>query len=189
MSIVVAVSKGEGMVLAADTQSTFGGERVPAGNQASIKIRRVGEALLGRSGWGIYDNVLDDMIDRERPPDLGDRSAVFRFFLDMWKRLHERYPFVNDQSKSKDSPFGDLGGSFLVAAAGGIFYVAPNLGVTEFQRYYAIGSGADYSLGALHHLYDTELDPVTIARKAAETAVAFDVHCGGEIQILVRGHR
>jgi hypothetical protein len=151
-------------------------------NQATTKIRRVGPSLLGRTGWGVYDNILEDLLARTDEPDLGDRLAVFRFFTRLWGVLHKDYAFVNDQAKRKDSPFGDLGGSFLVAGPGGIFYTSSNLGVTQFHQYFAIGSGADYSLGALHSLYDTDDDAPTLAHKAVETAIAFNVHCGNAIQ-------
>jgi ATP-dependent protease HslVU (ClpYQ) peptidase subunit len=184
MSIVVAVAKAGRTVMAADTQSNFGAEVLPPDNQTTSKVRRVGRSLLGRSGWGVYDNILADLLERGETPELADTGSVFRFFNDLWKTLHERYAFVNDQAKRKDGPFGDLGGSFMVANRNGIFYVAPNLGVTPFKKYYAIGAGADYSLGALHQIYDREGDAGRIARAAVETAIAFSVRCGGEIQSL-----
>ena len=76
------------------------------------------------------------------------------------------------------------GGSFLVANPQGVFYVAPNLGVTRFEQYYAIGSGADYSLGAVYQLYGNELNAHEIARTAVETAMAFNVNCGGRVETL-----
>jgi ATP-dependent protease HslVU (ClpYQ) peptidase subunit len=184
MSIVVAVTKGAKTVMGADTRSNFGAEVLPPDNQTTRKIRRVGDALLGRSGWGVYDNILGDLLERDEPPALGNASDVFRFFNELWRVLHRRYAFVNDQSKRKDGPFGDLGGSFLVANRSGIFYVSPNLGVTRFEKYYAIGAGADYSLGAIHQLYDREQDAERIARAAVATAIAFNVHCGGPIETL-----
>jgi ATP-dependent protease HslVU (ClpYQ) peptidase subunit len=184
MSIVVAVAKQGRTVMAADTQSTFGAEVVPPENLTTIKIRRVGGSLLGRSGWGVYDNILVDLLQRGETPELNDAGQIFRFFTELWKVLHKRYAFVNDQAKRKDSPFGDLGGSFVIANKNGIFYVAPNLGVTRFERYYAIGAGADYSLGALHQLYDREGDAQQVARSAVETAIAFNVRCGGEIETM-----
>jgi ATP-dependent protease HslVU (ClpYQ) peptidase subunit len=187
MSIVVAVVKQGRVAMAADTQSTFGSEAVPPDNLSTAKIRRVGPALLGRAGFGVYDNILEDLLREGEPPDLRDAPSIFRFFTELWKVLHKRYAFVNDQSKRKDSPFGDLGGSFIVANGAGIFFVASNLGVTRFLKYYAIGSGADYSLGALHQLYDRESDPTVIACRAAETATVFDVHCGGRIETLEVG--
>lgn len=183
MSIVVGVAKEGRAVMAADTQRSFGAEIVPPDNQAATKIRRIGRSLLGRSGWGVYDNILDDLLEQREEPELGGTSQIFRFFNDLWRVLHARYAFVNDQAKHRNSPFGDLGGSFLVANRNGIFYVAPNLGVTRFDKYYAIGSGADYSLGAMHQLYDRESDPRSIARAAAETATAFNANCGGGIEV------
>lgn len=184
MSIVVAVAKRERTLMAADTQSNFGAEVLPADNQSTLKVRRVGRSLLGRSGWGVYDNILGDLLDEGEGPELDDTRSIFRFFTGLWRVLHDRYAFVNDQAKRKDSPFGDLGGSFLVANRNGIFYVSPNLGVTRFEKYYAIGSGADYSLGAMHQLYDRENDVAQIARSAVETAIAFNVNCGGRIEVL-----
>jgi ATP-dependent HslUV protease subunit HslV len=183
MSIVVAVAKQQRTVMAADTQSNFGSEVLPADNQSTLKVRRVGRSLLGRSGWGVYDNILDDLLGEGEEPALDDARGIFRFFTDLWRVLHGRYAFVNDQAKRKDSPFGDLGGSFLVANRRGIFYVAPNLGITRFEKYYAIGAGADYSLGALHQLYDRETDAARMARSAVETAIAFNVNCGGRIEV------
>lgn len=184
MSIVVAAAKANRTVMAADTQSNFGTEAAPPDNQVSSKVRRVGGSLLGRSGWGVYHNILDDLLGHDEPPVMDTASDIFRFFNKMWRVLHERYAFVNDQSKRKDSPFADLGGSFLVANRQGIFYVAPNLGVTRFEKYYAIGSGADYGLGAMFQLYEREEDAGSIARAAVETAIALNVNCGGRIELM-----
>ena len=184
MSIVVAVAKQGPTVMAADTQSNFGAEVLPPDNLTTIKLRRIGGSLLGRAGWGVYDNILVDLLERGETPDLDDAGRIFRFFTDLWKVLHKRYAFVNDQAKRKDSPFVDLGGSFVIANRNGIFYVASNLGVTRFEKYYAIGAGADYSLGALHQIYDREGDAGQVARAAVRTAIAFNVHCGGEIETM-----
>ena len=184
MSIVVAVARDDRVVMAADTLTSFGNEVSPPDNQRSTKIRQVGGSLLGRSGWGVYNNILDDLLDAEKPPALDDSASIFGFFNELWKTLHKRYAFVNDQAKRKDSPFGDLGGSFLVANKSGIYYVAPNLGVTTFKKYFAIGTGADYSLGALFQLQSGTADAEAMARAAVETAIAFNLNCGGEIDLL-----
>ena len=85
------------------------------------------------------------------------------------------------------SPFGNLDATFVIAGETGIFYVASDLGVTRFDRYFAIGSGADFAMGALHQLIDQDLDADTIATRAVETAIAFNIYCGGEIQTLSTG--
>ena len=55
--------------------------------------------------------------------------------------------------------------------------------VTVFEQYYAVGSGAEFALGALHALYDGDLDAETLARRACAAAMAFNLFCGGEIDV------
>ena len=102
----------------------------------------------------------------------------------LWKDLRRRYSFVEDQVAEDDrSPFADLDSSFLIANKHGIFHVSGDMSVMAFQEYYAIGSGASYALGVLHALYPTERDAAVLARRACEAAIAFDVYCGGEIDV------
>ena len=185
MTIAVAVRKGGEIVLAADTQSNFGHNRTPIGNHRTQKILTVGGNHLATSGWGLYANILGDFLARKRTPKLDSERDVFRFFQGFWKALHEQYTMVNDQCQHEDepSPFGDLDASFLLANGGGIFLVSSDTSVTEFQQYYAVGSGAEFALGALHALYDGELDAESLARRACEAAMAFNVYCGGQIDV------
>ena len=184
MSVIVAVTTSR-TVLAADSQTSFGdSQRIPSVNCRTRKVRRVGDALLGAAGWGVYDYIFDNFLEEGPEPDLTDDRAIFAFFLDLWKALHEKYPFVNDQSQGKDSPFGDLDSSFLIASRTGIYKVSHDLDVCSFDQYYAIGSGAEYAMGALHALYDGGGDPVALARAAVEAAIQFDVHCGGDPDVL-----
>lgn len=184
MSIAVAVRTGNDIVLATDSKRTFGGNAVPESNLRDVKLRRVGDAYLATTGWGVYANILDDYLRSTRNTRLTDSRAIFTFFRGFWKALHQRYAFVNDQCTESDSPFGDLDASFLVAAKSGIFYVACDMSVTEFQNYYAVGSGATYALGAMHALWTPAAKAEPIARKAVAAASALDIYCGGEVNLV-----
>jgi len=184
MSIVVGIHKGFELCVAADTQSSFGSNRVPTENAGVSKLRRVGQAIIGTTGWGIYENILDDFLTAPKTPELTTKTQIFSFFLDLWKALHEHYPFVNDQSDRDDSPFGNLDAAFLVASPGGLFYVASDLSVTSFRRYCAVGSGADFSMGAAYTLYPLELSAEDIARRSVDAACAFNLYCGGRIETV-----
>lgn len=185
MSIIVAVRKDGRTVMAADTLTLFGeSHRVPRDNSVTAKVMAVGEALVGSAGWGVYDPIMRDFLSDRDAPDLGSETAVFAFLMELWHALHDRYSFVNDQSHNKDTPFGDLDSSFLVAHAAGIFNVSSDMDVTTFRQYYAIGSGSDYALGAMHVLYDGDLDAEAVARRAVAAAMAFDVHCDGDVTVL-----
>jgi ATP-dependent protease HslVU (ClpYQ) peptidase subunit len=184
MSIAVAIRTADEVVLATDSKRTFGGGAVPADNLRDIKMRKVGNAYIATTGWGVYSNILDDYLGRGRKPLLNDSTSIFAFFRGFWKALHQRYAFVNDQCSETDSPFGDLDASFLVAAEGGIFYVACDMSVTEFDQYYAVGSGAGYALGAMHALYGGKHDAEYVARRAVAAASALDIYCGGEVNLV-----
>jgi ATP-dependent protease HslVU (ClpYQ) peptidase subunit len=184
MSIALAIEKNGELILAADTLTSFGHTKVPPVLHAAEKVRRVGASFLATTGWGLYENILDDVIARRKNIRLGSSEQVFDFFLRLWGDLHKKYSFVNDQIDEKEAgPFGNLDSTFIVAGRAGIFYVGPDMSVTKVKHYFAIGSGAPFALGALHALRDSKLDAEEIARRAVESAIAFDTYCGGEVQI------
>jgi ATP-dependent protease HslVU (ClpYQ) peptidase subunit len=185
MSIIAAVRKNGRTVIAADSQTSFGeSQRIPTENSRTPKIRRIGASIIGGTGWAVYDCILTDHLADRPAPDLGDERAIFSFFMELWRALHENYPFVNDQAQAKDSPFGDLDASFLIANTGGLFHVANDMDVSRFEQYYAIGSGSEYALGSLHSLYGSNLDAEALARRAVDSAIAFDITCGSEVMVL-----
>ncbi len=182
MSVIAAVRQGSRIVIAADTQDNFGSQRPPPENHAAVKLREIGGAVVGSSGWALYDDILAHYLARRRRVSLRDRAAVFDFFVRFWKDLRKDYTFVNDQpGKENETPFANLDASFLVASPGGIFLVSSNMSVSEFRQYYAIGSGGDYALGALHALYESVRDPAVLAEKAVHAAMAYDSSCGGHV--------
>ena len=184
MSIAVAVSKGDLTVIAADSQENFGDRKLLRANHRAAKIARVGSSYLAITGWGLYENILEDYLAKVGSPRLSERKAIFSFFVKLWKELGKRYSLVNDQPHTDDpSPFADLDSSFLIANSAGIFHVSGNLTVSQFDQYYAVGSCASYALGALSALYEQSRDVEDMARRACEAAMAFDIYCGGELDV------
>ena len=184
MSIAVAVRKDSRIVLATDSQTNLGSERVPAANLSGPKFMPVGDAYMAATGWTLYSNILADVLGRRRAvPRLDGEVNIFKFFTRLWEDLHERYNFVKDQADDADSPFGSLDSTFLVVCARGIFGVASDLSVLRYERYFAIGSGAPIALGAVHALYDSECDAEAIAHSAVLAAIDHDVYCGPPVHV------
>jgi ATP-dependent protease HslVU (ClpYQ) peptidase subunit len=187
VSIVVAVKKGGRVAVAADTMHATGSRREHPDNVVQrSKLRRVGRSLIGGVGWTVYDNILDHYLaSQKRTPSLKDERAIFAFFLKFWRSLRDKYQVVNDQPDREDhSPFCDLDSEFLVVNPRGIFHVASDLSVMQFQKYVAVGSGDRYAYGALHALYDSRQPAERIARQAAMAAVHYDQSCGGELEVM-----
>lgn len=185
MSIAVAVRKQAEIVIAADTQDNFGSSTVSLENYRSRKIIQVGGSYIAATGWGIYEDILTDYLGRTPGVTLEEKAQIFAFFMKFWKDLHEHYSFVKDQTEDEhDSPFGALDATFLIANSHGIFYVSSNMSVTRFERYFAIGSGADFSLGVMYALYELDLSAEAIARKAVDAAKTFNIYCGGDTDVF-----
>ncbi len=185
MSIAVAVHKGQDLVIAADTQDSFGSNRVSFENYRSKKIISIGDSYVATSGWGVYEDILNDYLATREHVSLNTKPQIFAFFMKFWKDLHEHYSFVKDQTDEDDaSPFGELDSSFLIANHRGIFYVSSNMSITKFEQYFAIGSGASFGLGTMYALYDLNYNAEQIARKAVEAAITFNVYCGGSIDLF-----
>ena len=188
MSIIVAVRKGDQIVLAADRMHSSGSRREHEENMvASAKLRRVGSCCLGGVGWSVYDNILDHYLGSfKRAPSLVSQEKVFEFFLKFWKAIRKKYQVVNDQPDRDDrSPFADIDAEFMIGSSKGIFAVSRDLSVMEFAQYAAIGSGEKYAYGALQALYKSKRTAEQIARAAVEAAVHFEQTCGGSTDVIV----
>jgi len=188
MSIAVAVRKNGHISLCTDSQTTLGGERVPAENCVDRKYLQIGDVWLAATGWTLYSNILNDVLARRRSqPRLDDEARIFTFFNELWQLLHDRYSFVKDQAREDDegSPFGSLDSSFLVVSARGLFAVSADLAVTRYERYFAIGSAAPVALGACHALYQRDMTALDIARSAVDSSIAHDIYCGAPINEVV----
>lgn len=185
MSIAVAVCKNQQTVIATDSLVCFGSGQVTANNYQTDKTLRLGDTIIAATGWALYDNLLSDYIQSiEILPNLHNETTIFRFFVDFWKKMKADYNFINDQCDDKNSPFADLDAQFLLVNAKGIFSVSPNMNVIRFKQYYAIGSGADYALGALHASYDDAIDAASIAHQSVTSAIALDTSCGGDVNLI-----
>ena len=77
-----------------------------------------------------------------------------------------------ESNRDDHTPFADLDASFLIVNRRGIFHVCGNMSVSQFNDYYAVGSGASYALGALRVLHGGRGTAETIARTACESAMA-----------------
>ncbi len=184
MSVIVAIKKDQQVILAADSQHTFGSSKPGEGNMQESKIRKLREAYLAGTSWALYDNILDDFLAQKGEVMLQTKQQVFAFFKELWKALHDQYSFVNDQCDDKETPFGDLDASFMVVTREHIFYISSDMCVTEFNKYHAIGSGSDFSIGAMHVLYDQNLDAAAIAQQAVQAAISHNIYCGGPVDMV-----
>jgi ATP-dependent protease HslVU (ClpYQ) peptidase subunit len=66
----------------------------------------------------------------------------------------------------------------LIAHPAGIFGVYALREVYEYRRFWAIGSGAEYALGAMYALYDEADSAAAVARAGVAAGAEFDTGSG-----------
>ncbi|MGF1643870.1 MAG: hypothetical protein ACFCUJ_09505 [Thiotrichales bacterium] len=173
MSTIVVVRKGQQACIVADSLTTFGDTRQPAHYDAvSDKILRQGESLIGLVGSAAHQMVLQSAFHHLDHPDLNGREAIFETFRQLHPVLKDVY-FLNPKD-GEDDPYESSQVDALILNRGGIYGVYALREVFEYTRFWAIGSGANFALGAMHALYDQMDDPLAIARAAVAAAAEFD---------------
>jgi ATP-dependent protease HslVU (ClpYQ) peptidase subunit len=179
MTTVVVVRKGNNACIAADTLTSFGSTKYGASCKTDPdKIFRVGDSYFGIVGSSAHRMVLESALTTGiEPPRLTGRREVFEAFRALHPRLKEQY-FLNPKEDDKD-PY-ESSQMDIIANPYGLFGLMTLRETYEFSRFWAIGSGSDWPLGALHAIYDQDLAR-QLAVRAVEVAVEFDKSSGGPV--------
>lgn len=175
MTTIVVVRKNNQLVIAGDTQSTFGDTRLAAAwDAASNKIFALDESFIAISGSAAHDLVLQSALKSLKNPDFSSRAAIFETFRRLHPLLKEQFYLKPDEED--DDPYESTHMTVLIANPYGIFGVYSLREVYEYTRFWGIGSGRDYAIGAMHAHYDGPLAAADIARAGVEAGCAFDVY-------------
>ena len=146
------------------------------------KIIPAGDSMLGMVGYCAHQFVLRDLVAKE--PGLfafTDREAIFHSLRKLHKVLKKKYHLQTREWG--DQPYESSQMNFCIANAGGIYEVDSYREVFEVQRFWAIGSGSRYALGAMHGVFDRGgLGAKEIAEIGVRAAVEFDLYCGKPIE-------
>jgi ATP-dependent protease HslVU (ClpYQ) peptidase subunit len=177
MTTIVVVRKGGNAVIAADSLTTFGTTRLaPAYDRHPQKITTYGDSFLGVAGSAAHQLVLENLLARTPGLDFHGKAAIY----DSFRKLH---PLLKDEAflnpkEEEDDPYESTQVTALVANEYGIFGVYSMREVFEYSQYWAVGSGREFALGAMHAQYSKLRTAVAIARVGIEAGAAFDRNSG-----------
>lgn len=173
MTTIVAVKKNGYVAIAADTLTTFGNTRLHALKDASHdKILRVGDNFVGVCGSAAHHLVLASLLAKMPDVQLNSKESIFETFKKLHPILKEEC-FLNPKEDEED-PYESSQITALIANANGIFGIYSMREVFEFTQFWAIGSGHEFALGAMHQAYLQLENAADIARAGVETGIAFD---------------
>jgi ATP-dependent protease HslVU (ClpYQ) peptidase subunit len=123
-------------------------------------------------GSAAHQLVLESLLtskkisDKKIEIDFSSRLAIFETFRALHPVLKEKY-FLNAKDED-DDPYESTQIDALIANPSGIFGVHSLREVTEYKKFWAIGSGAEYALGAMFAVFDN----ATSAEEVAHAGVA-----------------
>lgn len=182
MTTVVVVRKGTQVALASDSLVTFGDTRLAHGYEENEKLFRVGDSWVGMAGTTAHFPVLRRVLNSLPPDDLKlqSRDEVFDTFLKVHPKLKETF-FLNPKEEDAD-PYESSQFTALIANATGIYGVYSYREVFEFDRFWAIGSGRAFALGAMYGAYGGKLTAREIAELGVRAGCEFDKNSAGPIK-------
>lgn len=183
MSTVVVARKGGTLAIASDSLVTFGETRLPPGYEANDKMFAIAGSWVGAVGSTAHMPVLRQAL-ASLPADelqLHTRDALFETFVRLHPKLKDRF-FLNTKEHDSD-PYESSQFSILVANVHGIFGVESYREVFEFERFWAIGSGRRFALGAMHAVYERARSAREVAQAGVLAGCEFDTSSAGPLRL------
>ncbi len=172
MSTIVVVRKNDKACIAADSLTTFGDTRQSAKlDAASDKVFHTHESHIGIVGSAAHQMVLESACESLDDLEFLGRRKIFDSFRKLHPVLKEQY-FLNPK-EDEDDAYESTHIDALLINRKGIFGVFSLREVFEYTRFWAIGSGSEFALGAMHALYDRLDDAQAIARAAITASAEF----------------
>ena len=186
MSTVVAVRRHGIACIAADSLTSFGEQKQPpAYDRFSDKLQRVGNGAISIVGSAAHALVIESVIRSRRVHlDLRDRMRIFESFRQLHGELKEAYYLNPKDDEEGTEPYESTRIDALIANPYGIFGVYALREVYEYRIFWAIGSGADYALGAMLVAWnDPQSTAEIIARRGVEAGIEFDAGSGPPVTV------
>jgi ATP-dependent HslUV protease subunit HslV len=173
MTTLVAVRKGRTITIAADSLTTFGDLKLSAEFDKSYeKILHHNGTYIGLCGSAAHQLVFESLLKDGKDIDFSSKGAIFETLRKLHPILKEQH-FLNPK-EDEDDPYESTQITALIASPRGIFGVYSMREVFEYTRFWAVGSGREFAIGAMHVLYGRLKTAEAVARAGVECGATFD---------------
>ena len=173
MTTLVVVRKGDSVAIAADSLTTFGDTRLSAEHDRTYdKIVRHRDTYIGLCGSAAHQLVFESLFKSREDLDFSGRVEIF-------ETLRKLHPVLKDQhflnpKEEEDDPYESTQITALIANEHGIFGVYSMREVFEYSRFWAVGSGREFAIGAMNAMYARLKTAEAVARIGIEAGCEFD---------------
>ena len=180
MTTLVAVKKNGMAAIAADSLTTFGDTRLGRQYKGEHdKILEINGSFIGLCGSSAHPLVISSLLPKLEDARLGSRMEVYETF----RRLH---PILKEQGylnpkEDEDDPYESSQITALIVNNTGIYGVYSYREVFDYDRFWGIGSGRNFALGAMFAAYDRCKPAADVAKIGVEAGAEFDTATQGPI--------
>jgi ATP-dependent HslUV protease subunit HslV len=182
MTTCVVVKKDNQIAIAADTLVTFGDTRLSNSYEANSKIFKVGDSYITLAGTAAHFPVMRKLLTEMGDScKLRNRDEVFETYSKVHQILKENY-FLNIKEE-EDDPYESSQIVSLIANPHGIFGVYSYREVFCFDRFWGIGSGRNFALGAMYAAYERAESARKVAEIGVHAGAEFDKSTSGPFQV------
>ncbi|CAB1368699.1 MFS transporter [Denitratisoma oestradiolicum] len=182
MTTITVVRKGDEVAIASDSMTTFGDTRLGRSYKGDHdKILYLAGSWIGICGSSAHHLVLASAMAQLQEPRLGSRMEVYETF----RRLHpilKEHAYLNPK-EDEDDPYESSQITALIANETGLYGVFSLREVFEFDRFWGIGSGRNFALGAMYSAYEGDGTASQIAALGVMAGIEFDTASGGPVII------
>lgn len=175
MTTLCAVKKANTIVMAEDLCVTITDTLTIPSDQSKdcSKIIKSNNILVGITGSASHYMPLSKFFSSVDGNDIKATEDVFDISLHLHTTLKDDF-FLNTEEDDED-PYESSQYTALIAVPSGIYLLTSFRSVLSYSKYWAVGSGEEYALGALAVMYDEEdRSAEEIAKIAVEVGCKFD---------------
>lgn len=192
MTTIVVAKKNGHVSIAADSLTTFGDTRLlDAYKRVHDKILEVQGTYIGVCGSSAHHLVLDSVLQRAPELAFGSRAEIYESMRTLHPLL-KSHAFLNPR-EDNDDPYESSQMTALIANDTGIYGLYSYREVFDYDRFWAVGSGRSFALGAMHAAWQKAKTAADVARAGVEAGIEFDRSSAGPYELhtikLKRGYR
>ena len=182
MSIVFgAIINGE-LAIGSDSKSSEENLLYPAEEKLTWhKIHKIGPALVGPVGNSMYHTVLENLAQNHSDIfDFSDRVSIHQSINRMQKLLAGEYGLM-----AQGDDFAGSGLNLLIGVNSKLYSVDGERCVGEYCRFWAVGSGTKFGLGAAEALYKEARTAKELVELVIRIACKYDLHSLEPVDVRV----
>lgn len=183
MSTLTVVQKDGVVAIAADQMATLGMCKRPGAFRSRPgKIVPLKDSFIGVAGSTAHVRVMESLARNHADKfDLGSIDGVFETFRGLHKILVDEY-FLLTKEEDDEQPYESSQLNILIANPSGIYEVQGYREVIQIEKFWAIGSGDEFALGAMEALYEYNgLSARDLAERGVQVGCLFDKASGPPI--------